>query len=557
MMWAKARVGRHSLAALRHESRLKVAVVSVSALGLWIGAFIAFAEAFGWLRDFDPLPIPGALRLGDIVAVRMLAVFSLALFFMLTFSNVLICFSTAYRAKEVRLLLQAPVTVRTFFFARFLEAAVFSSWASAYLGSPLVLAYGLNSHAPGAFYAAALLFYLPFVAIPAAIGSIIAILGVYTLPRLPKRLLGLLGAALGIAFFLYLRGIMNAGHLADENIIPFLDQLTRHTQSELLPSYWLWQGLLEVATDDYRSAMFYFLLLVSNALFLTWLAVEAAERLFYTGWTAMQSSTQRRVRRRGLVSVLDGLTFALREPIRSLALKDIKLFWRDPTQWTQFVIFFGIMALYTANLRNRALGDYSQAYSSWIASLNSGACALILATLTSRFIYPLISLEGRRFWILGLAPITMRQLMWQKFWLSVATTSPFSIGLIVLSARMLALSPVQFGVSLYAIAWANLSLAGLSVGLGSLYPNFDEDNPARVVSGMGGTLNFLMSIAYVAGIVLAQMVVLQWTYVEHFLPQLAFSTALWILLAAVTAGSLLCLFVPMRLGLRNLEGIDF
>lgn len=33
-------------------------------------------------------------------------------------------------------------------------------------------------------------------------------------------------------------------------------------------------------------------------------------------------------------------------------MKDIKLFWRDPTQWSQFVIFFGIMAIYIANIRN-------------------------------------------------------------------------------------------------------------------------------------------------------------------------------------------------------------
>jgi ABC-2 type transport system permease protein len=35
--------------------------------------------------------------------------------------------------------------------------------------------------------------------------------------------------------------------------------------------------------------------------------------------------------------------------------------------------------------------------------LNLGAAMLILASLTTRFIYPLIILEGRRFWILGLS----------------------------------------------------------------------------------------------------------------------------------------------------------
>ena len=31
--------------------------------------------------------------------------------------------------------------------------------------------------------------------------------------------------------------------------------------------------------------------------------------------------------------------------------------------------------------------------------------ALILSTFTSRFIFPLLSLEGRNFWVLGLFPL--------------------------------------------------------------------------------------------------------------------------------------------------------
>jgi hypothetical protein len=40
-----------------------------------------------------------------------------------------------------------------------------------------------------------------------------------------------------------------------------------------------------------------------------------------------------------------------------------------------------------------------------IGSLNLGVVGLILSTFTTRFVYPMISLEGRRFWILGLLPV--------------------------------------------------------------------------------------------------------------------------------------------------------
>jgi len=40
-----------------------------------------------------------------------------------------------------------------------------------------------------------------------------------------------------------------------------------------------------------------------------------------------------------------------------------------------------------------------------VSFLNLAVVGLILSTFTTRFIYPLISLEGRRFWILSQLPV--------------------------------------------------------------------------------------------------------------------------------------------------------
>ena len=72
---AKARIARTQIASVRRESKLKVGVVSVSALLLWLGAYWAFWEAFTWLKGFEI-----AQNLGDLVMARLLSVFSLTLF---------------------------------------------------------------------------------------------------------------------------------------------------------------------------------------------------------------------------------------------------------------------------------------------------------------------------------------------------------------------------------------------------------------------------------------------------------------------------------------------
>ena len=43
--------------------------------------------------------------------------------------------------------------------------------------------------------------------------------------------------------------------------------------------------------------------------------------------------------------------FFLPNPIRLLILKDLRTFRRDPAQWSQFLIFFGLLAFYFINIR--------------------------------------------------------------------------------------------------------------------------------------------------------------------------------------------------------------
>ncbi len=561
ILQAKRRIATHQIASIRDESFLKIAVVGSAAILLWYGALRGFAAGFNWLQvsAFQDEPIGDALSLADILMIRLLAIFALALFFMLIFSNVLIAFSTLYKAREVQYLLQAPISIRTFFLTRFIECVGFSSWASAYLGSPLILAYGLTTGAHWSYYFASVIFYVPFVLIPAALGCIITLCLARVFPRLPRFALFLLAAAATIWLFIYLREAFSPDRLAEDTIVSLMLQASAQTQSPLLPSHWASQGILSTAQGAFRQAAFYFLLLSSNALMAIWLATECANLLFFPGYSGLKGGgrTHLRPRGKGLLGRLDAALGFLKNPARSLVIKDIKLFWRDPTQWMQFVVFFGIMAVYIANIGNRSLVFESEGYRSWVASLNSGACALILASLTSRFVYPLISLEGFRFWILGLAPLTKKQLLWQKYWLSVAMTSPFTIGLTIFSCYFLEVSKLHFAVAVYTIALANFALAGLAVGLGSLYPNFEEDNPARIVSGMGGTLNFLLSVGYIALLIGSQMAIMQWYAMRNVVLSNDFAMALAIVLAFNTLLSLSAALLPMRLGLRNLLRTEF
>ena len=82
-----------------------------------------------------------------------------------------------------------------------------------------------------------------------------------------------------------------------------------------------------------------------------------------------------------------------------------RMFWRDTAQWGQSVMLFGLLGVYIINLRHFTHQLRSPFWINLVAYLNLTACALNLATLTTRFVYPQFSLEGQRLWIVGLAPL--------------------------------------------------------------------------------------------------------------------------------------------------------
>lgn len=568
LLWAKSRMARHTLFSVARESRLKVAFVSFSALLIFVGSFALSSLVFSLFEDLGAESLAGKLSFADLVMGRLLSFFAFAVFVLLIFSNAVISYATLFRSREMPVLVLAPVPTAELFLGRFLECVSFSSWASAFLGTPILLAYGLASHAPPFFYLAAVLFYLPFVVIPAALGSLITLLGLRFLLRFHARakwLLGILLVAVG-ALFATFRSRLSPGELATPegaagDLRGLLDLLGR-SQHPFLPSQWLADGVLKAALGDYGGALFDLGLLLSTALFFLWLATLAAERFFPLNWSALVGAEESRPvkSRRGLLSRLEAIFFFLREPWRALVVKDLRLFWREPAQWSQFLLFFGIMALYVANTRGEAAqAAVGASWKAWGTVLNLVACLLILASLTSRFIYPLISLEGRRIWILGLSPVGLRKVVQQKFWLSVATTAGFTLGLTALTGIRLGLDPVAMGLSLGAVLASTFALSGLAVGLGSLYANFSEDNPSRVVSGLGGTLNFLLSLLHIALTTAGLGAVLVWRELGRAAGASSLSdgqviaiATVWIL--GVTA---LATWLPLRLGIRHLESIDY
>ena len=546
---------------IRRESMLKIVVVTTLGIGFWVGLFELFLYGFQFVNDNAGVARPYLIH-------HILSLFFMALSFMLVFSNAVIALQNLFKEQETAFLFALPVRHDTIFLYKFIESLVFSSWAVFAAGLPLMLAYGIKSDVDWYFYPLVLLFMLPFVVLPAAIGTLLGLLLMAIVPRHGYKVLaGMVVALVGCAVYLYVTifhspAAYMGGYGSSEiqaSVQRVLGRLS-FTQHVLTPNYWITEGLLRVGDnkpDSLNAAGLFFGALVTSAMFFLSLGWFLSGSM-YAGVYSMASggSSVRRVGKGSWVEWIFAPASARWPQIMILVVKDVKTFLRDATQWSQVLIFFGILGLYIGNLRNFSYPLDQPFYQNLISFLNLGATCMTLATMTSRFIFPLISLEGRRFWVLGLVPLDRRHVMISKFYFAFSGSLLLVVILVLLSNYILRGSTFVLGIQLITGVFIAMGLSGLSVGMGAIFPSFNERNPSKIVSGFGGTLTLILAIGLVIVSIISEGIVCHrylgtGTEEGHLNWMIVTSLAGIALLNSLTA------YIPMRLGIRALRQVEF
>jgi ABC-2 type transport system permease protein len=554
------RLLRNSWRLLFGQSSMRPLTILLCSIVVWLFVFAVSWGGFSFLNAEVGVPLEG-----DIVGILLDLLF-LSLALLLVFSSGLILYGSLFTAAETAFLLAKPVADDQVFAYKFQGAAAFSSWAFLLLGGPILIAYGLVCAAPWHFYALLPLFFLGFVLLPGSLGALGALLIVNYVPRQRKQVLAAGAVVLVAVLCVWIYRMIHSSsselwqYETREAVTRLLSYFT-FTRSPLAPSHWVSLGLRRAVRGDVGSSLYYLALVWSNGLLLYLLAAYASARLYRRGYNRL--ATGGTLRRRYGGAWLDRLLSAalpfLHPSTRLLLIKDFRTFRRDPQQWGQVLLFSGLMLLYFTNIR-RFVENLDAPYQNSISFLNLCAIALLLCTYTGRFVYPMLSLEGRKFWILGLLPVRREQLLWGKFVFS-ATGGLLIAEFLVLVSDLMLLMPAE-AVLLHVLTVAVLAagLSGLSVGLGACMPNFRETDPSKIAVGFGGTLNLVAGLLFL--LLIVGLMAAPW----HVHTALAQTEArlpipLW---AGVGVGLALGLAIgaasvvlPLHAGVRALRGTEF
>lgn len=551
------------LISVRQQSFLLTAVIGMFLAGYAALAFALFYKGLEFAGSF-----PG---LGQVLIERMLFLLFAFLFVLLLLSNMIISYTSLFKNRETLFLLPLPVSVQTIFQWKFIESAVLASWAFVFLVAPLLAAYGLTQHVPWHFYPTTVLLILLTIVLPASIGAWGALLLARFMDRRSFQTGLLATAALAILFgALWLKPVGITDEQLETRVLVVLDRLlgkTRFALFPFLPSYWVAAAVQQWAEGALRDATFYALVLMSNALFFGTFVLTLTGTAFYHAASIVQSRgsafgawkwyrtwRQRRIgaaRRHGPLDLLVGTIPMLNPDKRALIVKDLRVFWRDTTQWGQTVVLFGLLAVYILNLRHFGAQLASPFWSHVVSYLNLCACALNLATVTTRFVFPQFSLEGKRVWIVGMAPIGLQKVIKTKFTLSTSISLCVTVGLMLLSGWMLRLETEKIVDLGLAAVVMTFTLNALAIGLGTLYPNFKEDNPNRIVSGFGGTFCLVASFLYIVTSIAVLAVSSPWGHGGRV-------NMSWVLGGRAIFLGLSCVagLIPLRSGLRKLTNFE-
>lgn len=533
---------------LKRQSRFKVAFIACFATMLEGGLFTLFLLGFRFLGQIGPL-----------VVNSLLSLFFLGLGGMLVLSSILTSYATIYRSRDIPFLLAMPYSMSEIVVYKFLESCLLSSWAFFFVVVPFIGAYAWYQNLSLLFALWTLLFSIPFVVFCSGIGTLIVLLFVRWSPRGYVLRALVVAVCLAIAIAIAATARETTTHADNPTAFVLTSRLVpglNLAASPLLPGWWTAEGITSLGRGAWTRGLFLLAFLVSNALMLTMLVELVGRWTFYAGWQKVIGATGRIVLRKPLLGSMERGLFFLAHDVRAIIVKDIRTFLRDPMQWSQFLIFFGLLGLYFTSLRSFRYDEQIPQWKTAIAFLNIFSVATVLCSLASRFVYPQISLEGQGFWILGLAPTSMGRILLTKFGLALSGMLVISVSLMFLSTSMLRLSTEVQIAAVALAACLSIAVSGMSTGIGAIYLDLKERNPAAIVSGFGGTLNLVLSLGFMLltvfpFAVLSHLKVMERIDERHFRHDFFLAFA-WLVILTVVAAT-----VPLILGRRSLMSRDY
>ena len=474
--------------------------LAILALAFWSAVFAVLSRL---LRYFRAVP-----DLGPILAAKLLGMMLVGFFSILLLSNVITALSSFFLARDLDLLNAAPVRWPSLYAAKLVETLVSSSWMVALMAIPLLAAYGAVYRGGLWFPLIAFAAMAPFFLLPAALGSALTLLLVNAFPARRTRDILSVVAVLTAGGLVLLFRLMRPERLArPEGFQSFTDYLVAldAPSSPWLPSDWAQQGIMGWLVGP--SGMTPFLELWGATCVAIAVGALLHRYLYPRGFSKAQEGAGQTVSSTGVAAIWRRVSYVLLAPIgirrRELVLKELRVFFRDTTQWSQLLLLAVLIIVYVFDIKFLPLTGEGVSFflRNIVPFFNLLLAGFVLASIAARFIFPAVSLEGRTLWLLRSSPLEVDDLLWAKYWVGTAPLLVLAVGIVWVTNTLLQVSPFMFAVTLMSITLLTFAVSALALCFGTVFPQFETENAAQIPTSFGG-LVYMMAAVTLLGVVI-------------------------------------------------------
>ena len=417
------------------------------------------------------------VKIGLYLLHRFIFIFMFVFFLTVNIGNIVVSYSTFFKTREVGFLLTCPISFTKIFLIKFFDNFFYSSSTLLLIITAAISAYVSYFGLPWYTIPLVILFLiLPFMLIAGTLGAIILLVILRFAATLGiKKVLATIAsiyAAAIILFYLFSSPVQLVTKVFEyfpniNNYFGFLESPV----IKLLPNHWIADALYWISSGKFLAAGWYVFLLIMTSLFFLLIALLLAKKWFYKTWLMflnLSNEISTKKKNNGKIIFSFENKSSLKPGREALLKRELLLFIREPSQWTHFLIMFFLISVFILSISNIDVMILN-AYNIYLKTIIYLTIYLfnvfLIASMSLRFIFPLVSLEGETIWKIRSAPLNYKKLMLTRLFVY------FSV-IFVIGQVLNFVSNYQFSIMLTAISQLNtvfvtITLVSLNFGMGA------------------------------------------------------------------------------------------
>ncbi|HBU70170.1 MAG TPA: hypothetical protein DEE98_07295 [Elusimicrobia bacterium] len=524
---------RNKIVRMSLGGEIKAALMLITACAFILGIY---AGAWRLLKELNSVQLIGPLLTNKLLALVFLTSFS-----MVIISSLIASFNTLFSSRDLPWLMTKPLGVRGIFVYKAFETIFYSSWMVLLLLIPFVGALGSVKHLSFWFYVSGFVLTVPFLVISGSLGIFLCLILMKLLPRRKTRDILLFSGVMFVTGIYILLRFLQPERLLRPDALELVSQYLRYLDAPTapyLPSWWLTAGILASSAGSLKGVALNSALLYGCAALLFATLILFARKYYFEGWASAQifgGSGQRRTN-----------SYVKRMPLQAFFRKDLTIFFRDASQWSQLVLLGALIVVYLFSLYKLPLETlYIQ---NLVTYFNLGLIGFMLSAVALRFVFPSVSLEGESLWLVRSFPFSPAKFIFEKLVYGSLPMVIFGSSLVIFSGFILKADMALTAIFALAVTIMGLGLCSMAVGLGSIFPKYDSTNVSEIESSPGGLLFMVSALFYL----LVNMGL--WAIpIQNYYSARNLSYGLPWVAGGLLAVNLIAVVLPLRFGLKSLE----